>query len=65
MTLSEKAKYRNCDELKEIFKQLKGRKFKLDCGHHTTLLHNLANDIVVYHSSSAGSVRIECTLCSH
>ena len=65
MTLSEKAKYGNPNELREIFKKLKGRKFRLDCGHHATFGHNLSNNIVIYHDGGINKIRIECTLCSY
>lgn len=65
MTLSEKSKYDNPDHIREIFKSLKGRKFRLDCGHHVTLGHNLSNNIVIRHDGGIDKIRIECTLCSY
>jgi len=34
MTQEEKAKYETTDALRRIFIQLKGMKFRLDCGHY-------------------------------
>ena len=36
MTKEEKAHYRPSEELREALNQLKGEKFRLDCGHHVT-----------------------------
>ena len=62
MTQEEKAKYRETDELREIFMQLKGRKYRLDCGHHVTCGHNLANDITIRNGTEP---QIICSLCGY
>jgi len=62
MTQEEKSRYEDTDELRQIFKQLKGRKFRLDCGHHWTAGHHLGNDITIYNGKS---VRIVCSLCGY
>ena len=61
MTKQQKEQYRKTDELRSILHQLKGMKFKLDCGHHTTLGHHLSNDITIRHQSG----RIVCSLCGY
>ena len=62
MTNEEKEKYESTERLQEIIKTLKGRKFKLDCGHHVTFGHNLGNDVMVYNDSD---IKIICSLCSY
>ena len=62
MTQEEKAKYRETDELREILMQLKGRKYRLDCGHHVTFGHNLANDITIRNGTEP---QIICSLCGY
>ena len=62
MTVTEKSKYSNVEDLKAIIKELAGRKFKLDCGHHVTFGHYLGNDIAIYNGKN---IKIICTLCSY
>jgi hypothetical protein len=49
------------EESKELKKLLKG-KFKLDCGHHVTLNHNLGNNIMVINGKE---LKIICSLCAY
>ena len=49
-------------ELRKIFTELKGKKFKLDCGHHVTFNHNLANDITIRNGKD---LKIICSLCGY
>ena len=58
MTKEQKETYQDADELREIIKQLKGRKFKLDCGHHITFGHFLGNDITIRNGTNP---RIICS----
>ena len=62
MTQEEKQKYQSADKLREIIGQLKGQKFKLDCGHHVTLCHHLGNDITIRNGSEP---KIICSLCGY
>jgi predicted nucleic-acid-binding Zn-ribbon protein len=41
---------------------LKGRKFKLDCGHHVTFGHFLGNAITIYNGKHP---TIICTQCGY
>jgi hypothetical protein len=50
--------YKESEELKKL---LKG-KFKLDCGHHVTLNHNLGNNIMVINGKE---LKIICSLCAY
>lgn len=63
MTQKQREKYHGTDELREIFKQLAGRKFKLDCGHHVTFGCNLGNNIMVYNDKKRPT--IICSLCGY
>ena len=62
MTQEEESRYEDTDALRKTFADLKGRKFRLDCGHHVTVGHNLGNDITVYNGKTA---RIVCSLCGY
>jgi hypothetical protein len=48
---------RSIDDLSKL---QNGTKVKLDCGHHCTIGHNLANTLIIY---SLGGGRIET--CCH
>ncbi|CAB1065548.1 hypothetical protein D1BOALGB6SA_10345 [Olavius sp. associated proteobacterium Delta 1] len=62
MTQEEKNRYQEASALKRIIEQLKGQKFKLDCGHHVTFGHFLGNDITIRNGKQP---KIICTLCSY
>lgn len=62
MTQEEKSRYRDTEELRELLRTLKGRKFRLDCGHHVTFGHHLGNDITVRNGTEP---RIICSLCGY
>jgi len=55
--------YSEPELLKDILERiLKGRKFRLECGHHVSFGSNLGNDITVIN----GKVfKIICSLCGH
>jgi hypothetical protein len=62
MTVTEKSKYSKAEDLKNIIRELAGKKFQLDCGHHVTFGHNLGNDIAIFNGKN---IKIICTLCSY
>jgi len=62
MTQEEKAKYETTEALREIFIHLKGKKFRLDCGHHVTFGHNFGNDIIIYNNHKP---EIICSCCGY
>ena len=63
MTNEEKTKYRDTDELREFLSQtLKGKKYRLDCGHHITWGHSLGSDITIYNGKE---LKIICSLCGY
>jgi len=61
MTKKQIAQYRETEELRMFFIQLKGMKFKLDCGNHVTFGHNLSNDITIRNYSD----KIVCSQCGY
>ena len=62
MTQEEKEKYEPTDALREIFTTMRGKKFRLDCGHHVTMGHNLGNNIIIYNNKDP---KIICTCCGY
>jgi hypothetical protein len=62
MTEEQKQKYESTEALKDAIKDLKGRKFRLDCGHHVTFNHNLGNNITIYNGKE---LTIICSLCGY
>ncbi len=62
MTRTEKAEYQDADKLREIVQQLKGEKFKLDCGHHVTFGYYLGNDIVIRNGKHP---EVICLMCGY
>ncbi len=63
MTNKQKESYQDTDTLRRILGQLKGRKFRLDCGHHVTFGHFLGNDITIYNDNR--KPKIICSQCGH
>jgi hypothetical protein len=41
-----------------------GMKVKLDCGHHCTIGHNLANTLIIY-SLGGGRIETKCHNCGY
>lgn len=62
MTNNQKEKYEPTDNLRLVLHQLKGRKFKLDCGHHITFGYYLGNDITIHNGKR---LEIICSLCGY
>jgi hypothetical protein len=62
MTRKQKENYEDTDTLRELLKKLKGRKFRLDCGHHLTLGYFLGNDITIYNGKE---LKIVCSQCGY
>ena len=62
MTREQEKKYEPSSVLKKAIEELRGRKFKLDCGHHVTFNHNLANDITIRNGKE---LKIICSLCGY
>jgi len=62
MTNQQKEVYEDTEALKQIIKNLKGRKFKLDCGHHVTFGYFIGNDITIFNGKTP---KIICSQCSY
>lgn len=62
MTKKEQDRYESTQALRDALKDLVGRKFRLDCGHHVTFNHFLANDITIRNGKE---LKIICSLCGY
>ncbi len=62
MTLSQKEKYADVEELIKFLNLLKGKKFKLECGHHVTFGFYLGNDVVIRNGKE---LEITCLQCNY
>ncbi len=62
MTQEQKEKYQDVERLRQIIKQLKGQKFRLDCGHHVTFGYYLGNDITIRNGAEP---KVICSLCGY
>ncbi len=62
MTKEEKEKYEDVNNLKKEIEKLRGRKFRLDCGHHCSVGHHMASNIAIYNGKE---FRITCLTCSY
>jgi hypothetical protein len=62
MTKEKKESYEKTEVLKKIIQTLKGRKFRLDCGHHVTFGYFLGNDITIYNGKKP---KIICSQCGY
>ena len=62
MTASQRQAYQDVEELKKLFKQLEGKKYRLDCGHHITFGYSLGNDLTIYNGKEP---KIICTQCGY
>ncbi|WP_207688642.1 hypothetical protein [Desulfonema limicola] len=62
MTRAQEIKYEDGEILRKIIEDLKGRKFKLDCGHHVTFGYFLSNDITIKTNKYP---EIICSLCGY
>ena len=62
MTKEQRQLYQESEKLRKIIKKLKGKKFRLDCGHHVTFGHYFGNDITIRNGKSP---EIICSLCGY
>ncbi len=63
MTKNQKAKYGQPELLKDILqRELHGKKFRLECGHHVTFNEVLGNNITIYNGKE---LRIICAQCGY
>lgn len=62
VTKTQKEFYQDTEILRKILSQLKGKKFKLDCGHHVTFGYFLGNDITVLNGKNPKIICSQCGL---
>jgi hypothetical protein len=63
MTNEQKRKYNEPELLRNILERvLKGKKFRLECGHYVSFGHNLGNDITIYNGRE---FKIICSQCGY
>ncbi len=62
MTKKEKEAYQGVEELKKIIRSLKGKKYRLSCGHHVSFGHFLGNDITIRNGKEP---EIICSQCGY
>lgn len=60
MTKEQESKYEDAEILREILMELKGRKFRLDCGHFLTVGHFLGNNITIINGAKPKIICSEC-----
>jgi hypothetical protein len=63
MTNEQKRRYSEPELLKDILERvLKGKKFRLECGHYASFGYFLGNDITVINGKK---FKIICSQCGH
>ena len=60
--MKQKKEIKDVSVLENIFKELKGQKFRLSCGHCVTIGHNFGNNIIVLNGKDP---KIICTDCGY
>ena len=61
MTNKQKQAYSHPKRLKAILqRELSGKKFRLDCGHHITFNESLGNNLVILNGKSLSVVCLDC-----
>ena len=60
MTKEQESKYEDTEALRQIITELKGRKFRLDCGHFATIGHFLGNNITIINGTKPKIICSEC-----
>ncbi|MGD9949123.1 MAG: hypothetical protein AB7U29_11675 [Desulfobulbus sp.] len=63
MTQKQKKRYQEPEVLREILhRELHGKKFTLDCGHHITFGETLGNDLTVRNGKE---LKVICAVCGY
>ena len=62
MKKQQKEPYQDVEELKKIIRRMKGKKYRLSCGHHVTFGYYLGNDITIRNGKNP---EITCSLCGY
>ncbi len=64
MTNEQRRQYSEPELLKDILARiLKGKKFKVECGHYVTFGHNLGDNITIYNDNR--KPKIICSQCGY
>jgi hypothetical protein len=62
MTKTKREVYESPESLRQIIRDLKGKKFRLDCGHHVTFGYFLGNAITIYNGKHPVVI---CSRCGY
>jgi len=60
MTKQQKEAYQDVEELKKVILSLKGKKYRLSCGHHITFGHFFGNDITILNGKNPVIICSQC-----
>lgn len=60
MTKAQKQRYEDSEALRRVLVRLRGRKFRLNCGHHVTFGHYLGNDVMIVNGRKLKIICFEC-----
>ena len=60
--MSRSEKYQDTEALRKIIKDLKGQKYRLDCGHLITFGYHLGQDITILNGKEP---KIICSQCGY
>jgi len=61
MTKKEKAQYEEPKALKKIlYRELQGKKFRLECGHHISFNETLGNNLVILNGKTLSIICLDC-----
>ena len=66
MTRKQKDLYESANALRQLLWQtLAGRKFKLQCGHHSTFGQQLGSDLTLRNGAKNRGFVVICSLCGY
>lgn len=60
MSEQEKVAYEHAEELRQVIKNLRGKKFILDCGHKVTFGYFLGNDVTICNGKEPTIICRQC-----
>lgn len=60
MTKQQKEQYQDTEALRELIQRLKGKKYRLDCGHHITFGHYFGSDITIRNGKTPEIICAQC-----
>ena len=62
ITRKQEQEYQDTEILRKYLSQLKGLKFRLDCGHHVTFGYYLGNNIMILNGAK---LKLICSQCGY